>query len=135
SNSEPRSPVQVILHSAILIDAAYPGYQDFSGMSINKPAVAGFIHGLRIDDIQPQAIGDRQLRRYPPGVLAVVEVSPLSLSRIGAGANEAFKERYVSYQERSEPETFSLQLSVYHLTCSVLAERQLAGAVVIARNS
>ena len=102
--TQPRCPVEPVLRVAGQVDVADAADEAAARREIDPRAVPGFVDRLRVDDVEPQAIVERQLRVEPPGVLRVVEVAPLPLARVRAGADVAGELRHVSQHERGEAE-------------------------------
>src|SRR5206468_3589952 len=82
SDAEARREVQAVFDAAIERDAADACYLDLACVDVEEAAVAGLIHRLRIDHVQTQAVVERQLAVGAPGVLRIIEMTPLPLTCI-----------------------------------------------------
>ncbi len=107
-----------------------PADLDQAGIEVEEPAVAGLVDRLRVDDVEPQAVVDRRLRVQPPGVLRVVEVAPLALARVHRRADVAPERGHVTEHEARQRQT-----AAGRPARAVVGERQLAGAVPVARHA
>ena len=87
-------------------------YQEFTGKSVEEAikgacdqfgvGLADLGHGVvdrRVDHVQADAVVECQLRRRAPGVLRVIEVTPLPLPRVRVRAHVAPEGRHVAEQE------------------------------------
>ena len=120
-SSKPRSEVVAVLDATIERIVAYPRDENLTGVQIEETAVAGLIHGLRVNHIQPQSVVEGQLRRDAPGVLAVVEVTPLPLCGICFRADVATELGHVAEEEGSqaEPSAAANSAVASNMTCRV----------------
>src|SRR5207245_11444267 len=124
-----RGPVHLVLHVPGQVDVAEARDADLAGVDVEPAPVARPVHGLRVDDVGPQPVVERQLRRGSPGVLYVIELAPLPLAGVRVRADEAAEVAGVPQQERGEPETAPVRPRR-----ALLVEGQLAGAVRVARD-
>ena len=97
---------------------------------IEPAAVAGGVDGLGIDHVETQAVVEGQFLRGTPGVLRVVEVSPLALAGIRARADEPRKVGDIAEQEGRRADAAG---AIERRALRV--EGQLAGAVVVGRHA
>src|SRR4029450_12495586 len=96
--------IEAVLYIACQVDIADPTNLDFSRIEVQPAAVTSFVDGLRIDDVEPQPVVQRQLRADPPSVLRVIEMTPLSLARIRVGAHESAEAGHIAQQESCQSE-------------------------------
>ena len=128
--ADARRPVQAVLDVTVQADAADPDHPDLARVEIEEPGVARLVDGLRVDDIEPQPVVERQLVVHPPGVLRVVEVAPLSLARVRIRADVPAEVRHVADEEGRESKPARTRERG-----PVAAERQFARTVRIARHA
>src|SRR6185503_11635425 len=89
-----------------------------------------FVDRLRVDEVEPQAVVQGQPGARSPGVLGVIEMTPLTFPRVGIRADVAAEVGHVAEEERGEAQSAcALQRG------PVRAERQLTGSMHIARYS
>ena len=73
--------------AAVERDAARPRNENLTCIQIEETALGRPTDGLRVNDVQAQTVVDRQFWRHVPGVLPIVEVTPLSLTCIDIRAD------------------------------------------------
>src|SRR5262249_17527435 len=129
-DGQTRGKVDAVLDVSIEIGIADAGREDLARLETQEARIARLVDSLRVDDIQAQAIVDRELRIDAPRVLPVVEVPPLALARIGAGAIVTAEVRHITKQERCQA-----QAATSWAACAVIAKGQFAGAVNITRHA
>ena len=109
--ADARRPVRMILDAAVQRNASdardedvgrWNGNLPVADVGQNEPALAGVADRLRVDEIEAQAVVQRQLAVDVPGVLRVIEMPPLALGRVGERAGVALEGRHVAEQERRE---------------------------------
>ena len=128
--AEARRPVEIVLDVTVQPDAADPRHFDQACVEIEESAVAGLVHRLRVDHVQPQPVVQRQLGGDPPGVLCVVEMTPLPLACVDRRAHVAAERAHVAEHEARERQTAALRAAR-----TIVAEAELAGSMPIARHA
>src|SRR5882672_10814020 len=110
--ADARRPVRMILDAAVQRNASdardedvgrWDGNPSVADIRENEPALADIADGLRVDEIEPQAVVQRQLAVGMPRVLRVIEMAPLAFAGVGERAGVAPEFCHVAEQERGEP--------------------------------
>src|SRR5215510_7596551 len=97
--AQARGEIDAVLHVAAETGAAEADSADLASIEAQEAGVAGLVDRLRIDNVQAQAVIDVQLRRHAPGVLPVIEMTPLPFTGVRAGADVTPEARHVAEQE------------------------------------
>src|SRR3954468_10915696 len=128
--ADARRPVEMVFHAAVHRNATDADDQNVASGQVEKPGISRLVDRLRINDVEPQAVVQRDSCVRTPGILRVIEVPPLAFGRVRLRARVPPEIRDVTEQERGEPEpSGTLE------RCSIRAERQLAGSMRVARDS
>src|SRR5207247_11439466 len=96
---EARRPVDLVLHVTRQVDVADTTDADLTGVDVHPSPVARLVHRLRAQDVGPDPVVERELRRRTPGVLQVAELAPLQLACVRVGADVAVHGARVAEQE------------------------------------
>src|SRR5262245_21101390 len=97
--AQSRGEIDAVLHVAAETGTAEADSAYLARIEVQETGVAGLVDRLRIDNVQAQAVVDGQLRRQAPGVLPVIEMTPLPFTGVRAGTDVTPEARNVAEQE------------------------------------
>ena len=82
--ADTRRPIESVLGISGQVNAAYTAHESATGGEIDPRPVARLVDRLRVDHVEAQPVIECQLWGRAPGILGIVEVTPLPLTCIKA---------------------------------------------------